>query len=334
MQVIEGIESFHEIYKGELFLALGNFDGVHLGHREILRATVCAAKEKNGKSAVLIFHPHPIHVLFPTRTPSLLLNLEDRIRLIGEAGVDYIIIHPFTREFASIGPEQFSKDILIEKLHVSSVVIGFNYTFGRQGMGNAEDLAKFGHNFGFSVQVVNAVEKNGGPVASSRIRSLIAMGRVEEAGEMLGYPFVLKGEIIHGDGRGRQIGYPTANINTSCEIIHPGHGVYLTRAFITDIGGERGNSIYWSLTNVGKRPTFGKSEPSVEVHLLDMKQKNIYGLVLNVQFLQKIREEKAFIGARELAEQIQNDIRRTRRLIARRYKGLEDISNVANGFSM
>jgi riboflavin kinase / FMN adenylyltransferase len=170
------------------------------------------------------------------------------------------------------------------------------------------------------------VEKSGGPVASSRIRALLASGRVEEAEEMLGYPFCLRGTVIHGDGRGRKLGFPTANVLTSREVIHPEHGVYLTRVRFP---GE----VHWALTNVGKRPTFSKTEPSVEVYLLDL-QKNLYGQELNVQFLQKIREEKMFTGADELTEQIKKDVLRARRLIARRYKTKNRVSIVANGFSL
>ncbi|MBS4022413.1 MAG: bifunctional riboflavin kinase/FAD synthetase [Dethiobacter sp.] len=331
MQVVSGIVSLRKLHQGPLFLALGNFDGVHLGHKKIISATVESAAEPGACSAVLIFNPHPLQVLAPERSPALLLTFEDRMGLLGEAGVDYIITHPFTPEFAQLKPDDFARRILKEELSVSGVVVGFNYSFGWRGQGKPADLVRLGAEHGFSVQVINPVEKSGAPVASSRIRALLSMGRVEEAGDMLGYSFCLRGTVVHGDGRGRQLGFPTANVLTSPDVISLGHGVYLTRVSFTAEEGQKEQ--FWALTNVGKRPTFCKGEPSVEVHLLDLK-KNLYGRELNVRFLQKIREEKMFTGPEELTEQIKNDVVRARRLIARKYGSKNRVSNVANGFSL
>ena len=308
MKVVQGIESFRHGYSGDVYVALGNFDGVHLGHRRILASTVNAAVTAGSKSAVLIFTPHPLSLLSPHRAPQLLQSVEERIEMLGNAGIDYVIVHPFTRAFASVVPELFAVEILHGKLAISGVVVGYDYSFGRQGSGTPHDLRQLGERLGFSVDVISPVAVDGVPVGSSLIRSYLTEGRVEAAAVMLGYPFTLSGTVVHGDGRGRQLGFPTANIQTPCDIIRPGNGVYLSKAVL------KSGTEFWALTNVGKRPTFCKTESSVEVYLIDAT-KNLYGEELRVVFLQKIREEKAFNSAMELTEQIKQDVRLARDLI-------------------
>lgn len=310
MQIVYGIDTFRDIAGGKVYLALGNFDGVHTGHREILKATVEAAEASGCRGAVLIFTPHPLSVLFPERTPALLLTVEDRIRLLGEAGIDYVIVHPFTKEFAELQPEMFARDVLAQKLNVCGVVVGFDYSFGRRGSGTPGDMHRLGRQYGFAVRVVDPVHVDGKPVGSTYIRHLLSEGRVKEAAGMLGYPFYLRGTVIHGDGRGRKLGFPTANVLTPCDVILPGHGVYLTQ--VTFDGKD-----HWALTNVGKRPTFCKNEPSVEVYLLDT-EKNLYEQELTVRFLQKMREEKAFATADELVGQIRQDVELARMIISQK----------------
>lgn len=289
-------------------MALGNFDGVHKGHREIIRAATDAAAEIGGKSAVLVFMPHPLSILVPTKAPALLSTADDRISMLGKAGVDYVIVHPFSREFASITPEAFAGEILYARLGVSGVVVGFNYSFGRRGSGSPDDLARLGTRFGFFVRVISPVSVDGTPVGSTEIRRFLKEGRVEAAAAMLGYPFYLRGTVVHGDGRGRTLGFPTANLLASCDVIRPAHGVYFCRAVC-------GEDVSWALTNVGNRPTFCKEEPSVEVYLLD-REKNLYGKELVVSFLQKIRDERTFSGAADLTRQIKSDVELARTLIS------------------
>ena len=205
-------------------------------------------------------------------------------------------------------PELFAAEILHGKLAISGVVVGYDYSFGRRGSGTPDELRQLGERLGFSVDVISPVAVNGVPVGSSLIRRYLTEGRVEAAADMLGYAFTLKGTVVHGDGRGRQLGFPTANLQTPCDIIRPGNGVYLTKA-ILKTGAEA-----WALTNVGYRPTFSKTECSVEVHLLDSTI-NLYEKELKVVFLQKIREEKAFKSAAELTVQITEDVRLARELI-------------------
>lgn len=307
MEMFQGIETFRNNCSGPIVLALGNFDGVHKGHRQILRATTAAAGEIAAKSACLIFMPHPLAVLTPDKAPALLLSLQDRICSLGNAGIDYVIVHPFCRSFAAIEPERFVNEILYEKLGVVGVVVGFDYSFGCRGAGKASDLVKMGTKFNFFVRVVDPVTVDGIPVGSTAIRQYLAAGRVEAAAAMLGYPFYLRGKVVHGDGRGRKLGFPTANLEVNCELILPGNGVYLSKAAC-------GDQVFWALASVGNRPTFCKGEPSLEVYLLD-QEKNLYGQELIVSFLQKIRDEKAFSSPVALACQIQNDVALARSLI-------------------
>ncbi|MGI6657981.1 MAG: bifunctional riboflavin kinase/FAD synthetase [Dethiobacteraceae bacterium] len=307
MEIIRGIDSFHLYHQEPIYLALGNFDGVHCGHQVIIRTTVDLARAHNKKSAVLIFSPHPTMILRPERTTKLLLTVEDRIRMLGEAGVDYVIIHPFTPEFAAITPQQFITEILHRKLSAAGVVVGYDYSFGSRGRGKPADLQKAAAELGFLVQIVERVSIGGEPVSSTAIRQLLQQGDLDKANLMLGYPYFLRGMVIHGDGRGRTLGFPTANLQPPPEIILPANGVYLTQVKVKE-------EEYWALTNVGLRPTFNKDEISVEVYLLTA-QKNLYQQELIVSFLQRIREERKFPDASALVAQIQADVRQAKNMI-------------------
>ncbi|MCR3922479.1 MAG: bifunctional riboflavin kinase/FAD synthetase, partial [Firmicutes bacterium] len=301
MQIVKGIDLFHSVHHDRVYLALGNFDGVHVGHREIIRTTVDLAKEQGKKSAILLFFPHPLSILHPQHSPELLITMEDRIAMLGEAGIDYVIIHPFTRDFAALSPEQFAREILRNKLSVAGVVVGFDYSFGSRGSGKPTDLQAMGKQYDFSVQVIEPVTVQDEAVGSSAIRLLLTQGNVEKASAMLGYPYYVRGTVVHGDGRGRTLGFPTANLQLPPEVIRPANGVYLAKVAMAE-------QMFWALTNVGTRPTFHKNETSVEVFLLDTK-KNLYYEELIVYFIQRMREEKSFIDAAALIKQIQNDVR-------------------------
>lgn len=307
MLIIRGISQFRQACQERHVMSLGNFDGVHLGHRAILQATVSAAKKLNARSSALIFTPHPLQVLAPERFPSLLITIDDRIALLGAADIDYVILQQFTKEFAATDAETFARAVLKETLDVSGVVIGFDYTFGCHASGNSGDLQRFGEMLGFRVEVIPPITINNVPASSSGIRALLSAGRVEEAAEMLGYPFYLRGKVVRGDGRGRQLGFPTANLQVPSDLIQPGHGVYLTRVLLA------GRSL-WGVTNVGMRPTFCRGKQAMEVHLLDTEE-DIYGQELKVCFLRKIRDEEAFAGSAQLREQINRDLDCARRLI-------------------
>lgn len=307
MQIVHGIESFRLCHQRQIYLALGNFDGVHCGHQAIIRTTVALARKHDKKSAVLIFYPHPVSVLKPEKATKLLITVEDRIRMLGEAGIDYVIIHPFTREFAAISPQQFVADILQKQLLVAGVVVGYDYSFGSRGIGKPTDLQKMAKEFGFSVQIVERVSISAEPVSSTAIRQLLQQGNVEKANMLLGYPYFLRGTVVHGDGRGRTLGFPTANIQLPKEVILPATGVYLTEVVINE-------QKFWSLTNVGMRPTFQKEAISIEVFLFDT-EKDLYDQELKISFLQRIREEKRFADVAALVAQIQADVKQAKNII-------------------
>ena len=311
MQTVHGIDSFCSLIHEQIILALGNFDGVHLGHQEIIRTTVDLAKKKQKKSAVLIFIPHPLTILSPDCSPYLLITVEDRVRMLSEAGIDYVILHPFTKEFAAITPQNFVREILTAQLNVAGVVVGYDYSFGHRGSGKTDDLLRLGEECGFFVRVIPPVTAGGELIGSSAIRKLLGVGAVEKANQMLGYAYFLRGKVVHGDGRGHQLGFPTANLLLPPEIMLPANGVYLTQAVIS-------GQTYWSLTNIGRRPTFCKNDTSVEVHLLDAK-KNLYAEELIVRFLHRMREEKSFADVSSLVKQIKFDILTAEKIISCKY---------------
>ncbi|NLN07037.1 MAG: bifunctional riboflavin kinase/FAD synthetase [Firmicutes bacterium] len=307
MQIIKGIMNFKHYHRGGICLALGNFDGVHVGHRKILRETISMAGKMGKKSAALLFQPHPASVLFPGKAPELILAAGDRVRLLGETGIDYVIIHPFTREFAALSPETFAGKVLVGALQACGVVVGYNYSFGKYGRGTPKDLIRFGKLFHFAVKVIEPVTVDGEAAGSTAIRILLQQGELTRANKMLGYHYFLRGKVVHGDGRGRRLGFPTANLAVAPEVVLPAYGVYLTWVTGRDFSG-------WGITNVGRRPTFGKKDTTVEIHLIDT-EKNIYGKELIVYFLHRLRGEKAFTDAVALVAQIAEDVKMAKMLL-------------------
>ncbi|PKM82502.1 MAG: hypothetical protein CVU88_03260 [Firmicutes bacterium HGW-Firmicutes-13] len=305
MEVIYGIEKYYK--QQPLVLALGNFDGVHRGHRQILRVTKQKAGEIKAESGVLIFDPHPLNILKPSKEILLLTTFTQRSQLIEELGIDLLIVVSFNREFASLSPEQFVKEILIDKLHAEVVVVGFDYSFGYGGSGKVNNLKELGKRFGFKVEVVEPVTIKNKVVSSSLIRGLISSGKVEEASLYLGNPPCIEGKVIHGEGRGKFLGFPTANLEVKENVVIPGNGVYLTLASFQ-------GSSYYSLTNIGCKPTFGGDNLTIEVFIIGF-QDNLYEHELRIKFLQKIREEKTFSNSEGLKAQIIKDLKKAEEII-------------------
>ncbi len=271
-------------------VAVGEFDGVHLGHREVIA----------GNDTVLTFDPHPLAVVRPEAAPKLLTSLETKAELISQLGVGELVVIPFDQTFAGQSATAFIDEILVNCLQAKHVSVGENFRFGHGAEGDTSLLAR---DTRFVTKVVTLVEADGEVVSSSHIRGLILAGDVEQAGRLLGSPFCLSGEVVAGDQRGRTLGFPTANLVPDEELVCPGHGVYAARA-----------DGACAAVNVGVRPTFGTGRAVlVEAYLLD-QDVDLYGHVLRVEFLARLRGERRFDTAEQLVSQMHKDVELTRRL--------------------
>jgi len=303
MRIIRGVESFPRD-AGAASVALGVFDGVHLAHQAILEVAVGLARGGGMEALVCTFDPHPLSVLQPGRGPALISTLEERLALLAARGVDATVVLRFTEELAAIEPEAFVKDVVMERLRARDVVVGYNHTFGRGARGDAALLASLGDRLGFRAHVVPPLMVEGVPVSSTEIRSRLRAGDVERAARYLGRPYAIAGEIVAGAGRGRTLGFPTANVKPDRELLVP-TGVYACRALVDGHGAG-------AVVNVGVRPTFGEREVVVEAHLLDFCA-SLYGRRLRLEFVGRIREERKFPGPEALRRQIADDVAEARR---------------------
>lgn len=298
MRLIRNIENYQPV--GPLYLALGNFDGVHRGHQALIKACVEAARSNQGVAAAYIFEPHPAKVIKPDQAPRLLVTPERKAELLDALGLDLLIYTPFTMEVAKMLPEEFVRDILVDRLGVKEAVVGFNYSFGYRGQGTPDMLAAFGQEFGFQVTIVDPVDINGQIVSSSAVRSALDAGDIEQAVDMLGYHPSWTGMVTEGEHRGSKIGFPTANLEVNPELSLPGHGVYAALAQVNQRS-------YKAVVNVGRKPTFHDQYPTtIEVHLIDFKD-DIYGQQLTISLIKKIRDERKFNNVDELVAQIAAD---------------------------
>lgn len=305
MQLIYGIENYQPGSR-DLYLALGNFDGVHRGHQSLIERAN-QRKSDGGISAAFIFEPHPAQLLTPQHMPLLLGTAQRKARLLESIGLDLLIYNPFTRDIASLSPEQFVRHFLAEALQVKEVFVGFNYSFGFKGAGSPETLQQLGEQYGFGVQVVDPVTVDGELVSSSSVRQALEEGDIHRASRMLGYAPILDGVVVEGERRGRLLGFPTANVGIEKIYSIPAKGVYAARA-------EVEGKIYDAVVNIGSKPTFHEEYPvSVEAHLFDFAG-DIYDRPISLSFAEKIRDEKRFAGLEALAAQIKKDAQ-TARLI-------------------
>ena len=288
---------------GPCALTIGNFDGVHYGHRRILRRVREVAAAGGWKASVLTFDPHPTRVVAPERCPLLMTTPDERCLLMRGEGIEQALILPFTAEIARLEPEEFVRRILVERLGARAVLVGDNFRFGRRQAGTVAVLAELGRLLGFSTDVVPAVTCRGRIVSSSAIRELVVDGRVSIAARFLLRPYAVEGEVVSGRGVGSKQTVPTLNLATSAELI-PGRGVYVTRT--RDLEDAREWS---SVTNIGYRPTFGASEDlSIETFLLDPLEGDTPRRI-RVEFLRRLREERKFDSPEALRAQILRDVR-------------------------
>ena len=316
MQIICGAKNYQHNNR-KLMMALGNFDGLHIAHRRIIDRTCALAHQGATGSAVFLFDPHPVTRLFPESNFLLLSSIKMRAQMLGKMGIDYLFVEPFRDEIATLPPYRFVTDYLVGAFNVAGAVVGFDYTFGYRGRGTATHLLKWGEKFSFLVEIVPPVIIGGEVVSSSLIRELLARGEVREAARYLGAYYKISGEVIRGEGRGRTLGFPTANLKIGSGLLLPEKGVYLCCVSWKD-------RKHFGLINIGTKPTFHCSENmSAEVFLLDFCG-DIYGEELTVEFLHRIRKEVAFAEAGALTGQIKKDLKKARELIQGEYKSMTD----------
>jgi riboflavin kinase/FMN adenylyltransferase len=281
-------------------VALGNFDGVHKAHRKMFQIAIREAARIKGRSVAYTFHPHPVKVLSQVSAPPMINTLEQRLELMAETGLDAAVVEPFDLKFAHLSAEEWFRKILVKRLHASGVVVGYDFTFGSRRSGTVEVLERFCAEAGIFCRVMEAQLEGEGLISSTQIRSFVAKGDVEHAAELLGRWFFVDGKVVRGAGRGAGLGFPTANLKSENEL-KPASGVY---ACFAEVGRKR----YRAVANLGQNPTFGGSALSLEAHLLNFKG-NLYGKKLRLHFVKRLREERSFGSAEELAQQIRSDIR-------------------------
>jgi riboflavin kinase/FMN adenylyltransferase len=290
-------------------LALGNFDGLHVGHMTIVEQVVRSAGRRAATPVVLTFDPHPTRVIRPESAPLLLMTAAQKVEVLGQAGVQGVAVVRFTKDIASWDPETFVRLVLRDWLGVAEVWVGANFVFGHDRAGNFSMLRELGRRYGFTAETIEPVRYKDFVVSSSRARRLVTEGRVDEAAVLLGRRYFTDGIVVHGLQRGRLLGFPTANLDTE-NLLLPPDGVYATLSTLDGI-------VYPSVTNVGVRPTF--HQPSaivIETHVLDM-DRDLYGALMRVSFVQRIREERTFDGIEALKAQIAADCQSARAVLAK-----------------
>ena len=281
-------------------VTIGTFDGVHLGHRKIIKRLVEAAQDSILESAVLTFFPHPRMVLQKEVGIELINTIEERKQILLNTGIDHLIVHPFTKEFSRLSAKEYIEEVLVKKLHAKKVIIGYDHRFGRNRNANIEDLRKYGEEYGFEVEEISKQDVDEVAVSSTKIRKALQEGNIEKANSYLGSHFLLTGKIVKGKGIGKDLGFPTANlkIEEAYKLI-PKTGVYVVKA-------EIDNEEVFGMMNIGYNPTVGGSEKTIETYFFNL-DKNLYGKQLQIKMLKRIREEKKFSGLEELIKAMKKD---------------------------
>jgi riboflavin kinase/FMN adenylyltransferase len=287
--------------------AIGNFDGVHLGHRAILKAAIDRARAAGGTAFALTFDPLPAKLLAPSRAPRLILTPEDKLDLLRLSGIDGVIVINFTLDLSMLPPRDFVRDYLRGKIGVREVVVGHSVSFGHNRAGNAAVMTDLGREFGFDVVVIGPVNVAGMEVSSTKVREVIGSGDLRTAANLLGRPHFLSGPVVHGRERGRKIGFPTANIQARTECLPP-DGVYATLLILDD-------GPHASITNIGMRPTFAEPERTIEAHVFDF-DRDIYDQDVRLEVIERIRPERKFDSGEALAAQIAADLKRARLILS------------------
>ncbi|MBP8626548.1 MAG: bifunctional riboflavin kinase/FAD synthetase [Syntrophorhabdaceae bacterium] len=295
-------------------LTIGNYDGVHIGHQKIIKKVVEVAGSIGGTPMLMTFNPHPLSILRPERHLGLLMPLYVKKRLLKEYGIEVLIVMEFTDALRQTPPENFVNDILIEKLDIKALIVGYDFKFGRGGSGNTEMLKNICSSRGIFFDAIDAITLDGDKVGSNRIRRLILEGNVHRASQLLGRTYFIEGRVTGGEKKGRALGFPTVNLDTSFEII-PKQGVY-----ISEIGIE--SKMFSSVTNIGYKPTFDGNKLTIETFILDFNN-DVYGRDITLYFHEHIRDEKRFDSPEELREQIRIDVDKAREFFNKNKKVME-----------
>ena len=280
-------------------VTLGNFDGIHRGHQALIGGAVADARRMNIASVVLTFEPHPLEILAPERAPKMLLAHKDKMELLRSLGVDVVVMQNFDLAFAKLSAEEFVRGILVDRLKAAKIWVGQGFRYGQGRRGTVEDLVRWGAGLDFKVAAVDPILVEGAPVSSSRIRQLITDGRVDEVEPLLGRYHFVSGRVVSGHRRGREIGFPTANISSRTEVL-PADGIYAT---LFSLGERR----LLSVSSVGLNPTFGAGPRTVESYILNFRE-DIYGAPVKLAFVKRLREEKKFASVAALTAQIRQDV--------------------------
>ena len=306
MRIISDLKELSEPLHNAV-LTIGNFDGVHLGHREIFHRVIRKARQCGGTSVVLTFVPHPLKFLSPERAPKLLNTHAEKVRLIEASHVDILICAPFNAEFAALSADDFVDKILVRTIGIKHVIVGYDYTFGRGRGGNVGFLQRKGDEYGFEVEVLDPIAEHNVVYSSSLVRKMICAGDVAGVVRYLGRQFTLEGVVSHGAKRGKQLGFPTANLVTDKELI-PIPGVYAVKV-------KWRERLFDGVLNIGWNPTFGNQDVTVEVHLLDFEG-DLYGESLRIYFFERLRNEKRFLSVDELIRAIQEDVVHAKKILS------------------
>ena len=299
MQVFYNIDDF--LHQKPVVATIGTYDGLHLGHKKILQRLKDIAAEIGGETVLISFHPHPRLVLFPDKAPiHLLQNIEEKIATLRDFGIDKLLLIPFTKEFSQTSSDTFIRNILVEKVGISRLVIGYDHHFGANRSGDIHELRQYAKECNYEVEEIPAQAIDNANVSSTKIRQALSVGDIQSANAFLGYPYHFSGKVIHGQKQGRLLGYPTANLDL--QDIHkliPANGVYFVRAIDE-------NQAFFGMMSIGVKPTMGKFERGIEVNIFDF-DKDIYGKMLKIEVLQYIRPELKFDSLEALIQAIDND---------------------------
>ena len=298
MRIFDNLKSYSS--EKESILTIGTFDGVHIGHNKILKRLIQDSKKNNLSSLVMTFFPHPRMILNKSHEIKMIDTIDEKINLLEKTGLDNLIIHPFDNNFSKIRAKEFVEEILVKKLKIKEIIIGYDHKFGKDREASVEDLKKFGKDYMITVKENPAQEIDSIAISSTKIRNAILNGEIEKCNKFLGRNFILTGKVVYGDGLGKKIDFPTANIEIkeTYKII-PKNGVYLVKTKIN-------SNTYFGMMNIGIRPTVGGTNKSLEIHFFNFKD-NIYGKNVSIEIIKKIRDEEKFSSIDQLKIQLKKD---------------------------